>query len=76
MPVLSQFSIRTDSRGASRVEGEQATEPLASADVADGRGGTPGREGDDVAHALVIAFGMVVLDKIADDVAQMTLAGV
>jgi hypothetical protein len=36
------------------------------------RGGR--RERDDVAEALVIALGMVVLDEVADDDAKMALA--
>ena len=35
-PVLSRFSIATDSRGVSLVEGEQASEPVASADARPG----------------------------------------
>jgi hypothetical protein len=33
---VSQFSIATDSRGVSLVEGEHAAEPFASTDAADG----------------------------------------
>ena len=72
---LSQFSIGTDSRGVSFVKGEHATEPLTSADAADGRGRMAGGEGDDVAQALVVALGVVVLHELAHDGAQMTLAG-
>ena len=72
--VLSQFSIATDSRGVSLVEGEDATEPFASADAADGRGRIAGREGDDVAEALVVALSVVVLRELAHDGAQMTFA--
>ncbi len=72
--VVSQFSIATDSRGVSLVEGEHATEPFASADAADGRGRIAGGEGDDVAQALVVALGVVVLHELAHDGAQMTLA--
>ncbi len=63
-----------DSRGASLVEGEQATELFASADRADGRGRIGGGEGDDVAQALVVALGVVVRHKVAEHVAQMTFA--
>jgi hypothetical protein len=56
------------------VEGEQATEPLASADVADGRGRIAGGKGNDVAQALMVALGVVVLHELAHDGAQMALA--
>jgi hypothetical protein len=46
-PLMSQFSIATDLRGASLVERDHTAEPFASAD-ADGRGRISGREGDDV----------------------------
>ncbi len=74
LPVVSQFSIATDSRGGSLVEGEHATEPFAPADAADGRNRIEGREGDDVAQALVVALGVVVVHKVAHDGAQVTLA--
>jgi hypothetical protein len=73
-PVLSQFSIAPDSRGVSLVEGEHAPEPFASADAADGRGRIAGGEGDDVAEALVVALGVVVLHELAHDGAQVTFA--
>ncbi len=72
--VLSPFAIATDSGGVSLVEGEHATEPFASADAADGRGRIAGREGDDVAHALMVARGVVVLHELAHDGAQVTFA--
>jgi hypothetical protein len=56
------------------VKGEDATEPLSSPDAAEGRGRIAGREGDDVAEALVVALGVVVLNELADDAAQMTFA--
>src|ERR1700678_4237121 len=65
---------REDSGGASLVEGEDAAEPFASADAADGRGRIVGGEGDDVAQALVVALGVVVLHKLTQHGAQMTLA--
>ena len=71
--VVSQVSIATDSRSVSLIEGEHGTEPFASADAADG-GGRIGRgEGDDVAQALVVALGVVVLHELVRDGAQMTL---
>jgi hypothetical protein len=73
-PVVFQFSITPDSRGVSLVEGEDATEPFASADAADGRGRIARREGDDVAQALVVALGVVVLHELVHDGAQVTLA--
>src|ERR1700722_12740353 len=71
---LSQISIAPDSRGVSLVEREHATEPFASADTANGRDGIGGGEGDDVAQALVVALGVVVLHKVAEHGAQMTFA--
>ena len=65
--VVFQFSIATDSRGASFVEREHATEPFASADAADGQGRIGRGEGDDVAQASVVALGVVVLDELAHD---------
>ena len=62
---MSQFSIATDSRSASLVEREHTAEPFASADAADGRGRIAGREGDDVAQALEVALGVVMLHKVA-----------
>ncbi len=72
--VMSQFSIAAESRGDSRVEGKHAAEPFASADASDGRGRIAGGEGDDVAQALVVALGVVVLHELAHDGAQMTFA--
>ena len=75
--VVFQFSIAPDSRGVSLVEGEDTTEPFASADVADPaavRGRIARREGDDVAQTLVVALGVVVLHELAHDGAQMTFA--
>lgn len=74
IPVVFEFSIAPDSRGASFVEREHATEPLASVDAADWRGRIAGGEGDDVAEALVVALGVVVLHEVVHDGAQMTLA--
>jgi hypothetical protein len=71
---VSQFLIATDSRGVSLVQGAQATEPFASADTADGRGRIGGGEGDDVAQALVVALGVVVLHKVSEHGAQVTFA--
>ncbi len=51
-----------------------STEPLASADAAEGRGRIAGGEGDDVAQALVVALGLVVLHELAQHGAQMTFA--
>jgi hypothetical protein len=72
--VVFQFSIAPDSRGVPLVEGEDATEPFASADAADGRGRIARREGDDVAQALMVALGVVVLHELPHDGAQVTLA--
>ena len=66
-PVVSQFAIAPDSRGVSLVEGEQATGPFASADAADERGLIAAGEGDDVAQALMVALGVVVLQELAHD---------
>ncbi len=71
---MFQFPIPPDSRGVSLVEGEDATEPLASADATDGRGRIAGGEGDDVAKALMVALGVIVLHELVHDGAQMTLA--
>jgi len=73
-PVVFHFSIAPDSRGASLVEREHATQPFASADAAEGRGRIPGGEGDDVAQPLVVALGVVVLHELVHDGAQMTFA--
>src|ERR1700723_2160086 len=73
-PVVSQFSIAPDSRGLSLVEVDQASEPLPSFDAADRGDRIGGREGDDVAEALMVALGVVVLHKLAQHGAQMTLA--
>jgi NAD(P)-dependent dehydrogenase (short-subunit alcohol dehydrogenase family) len=74
VPVLSQISIAAESRSVSRVEVEHATEPFASADTSGGRGRIAGGEGDDVAQALVVSLGVVVVHELAHDVAQMPLA--
>ncbi len=73
-PVVFQLSIAPDSRGVSLVEGEDATEPFASADAGDGRDRIARREGDDVSQALMVALGVVVLHELAHDGAQATLA--
>jgi hypothetical protein len=71
LPVVSQFSIATDSRSVSLVEGEHATEPFASADAAAGRGRIGRGEGDDIAQAPVVALGVVVVHELAHDGTQM-----
>ena len=74
LPVVSQFSIALDSRCLSLVEVEEASEPLPSFDTADRGDRIGGREGDDVAEALVVAFGVVVLHELAHDGAQVLFA--
>jgi hypothetical protein len=69
-----QLSVAPDSRGVSLVEGEDATEPFASADAADGRDRIARREGDYVAQALMVALGVVVLHELPHDDAQVTRA--
>ena len=54
--------------------GKKAREQHEQADGAEGRGRIAGREGDDVAQALMVALGVVVLHELAHDGAQMTLA--
>lgn len=60
-----------DSRGHSVVESEQPAEPFTPADGADGSDRRVGWEGDHVIEALVVSLAVVVLDKVADDAAQM-----
>jgi hypothetical protein len=62
-----QFSIAPASGGVSLVEVEDAPEPFAAADGADGGGLIASRERDDVGQALGVALGMLVLQELAHD---------
>jgi hypothetical protein len=69
-----QDSITAYSRDLSLVEVDQTAEALTAADTAIGAGLEADWKRDNVPQALVVALGVVVLDKLLDGAAQMTLA--
>ena len=70
-PVVSHDSIAMESRSLSLVELEDAAEPFAHANTPDDHGRGASGERDDVADALMVALGVIVLDVLSDHVVEV-----